>query len=326
MTCEHLAILGPTCSWKTETAVVLAERLGLDVLNCDSMQVYRGMDIGTGKPPAADRERIRHLLLDCLDISQRCDVSTYVALAEKALCELEGRGRRAVLAGGTGLYARSLIYGMHRIPADPQLAGRLGAEFRSPGGREALLGELLRSSDAADVPPDVLANPRRLLRAIEVLRLTGATPWALRRAPLPAADRRFRQYIVLPDLAILKSRIAQRTSEWLGHGWVDEVHILLARGFLQTPTARQALGYADIAAFLCGEVRDLAELHERISRATVGYARRQCTWFRHQHPGAIAILVRRPTSAAELAESILADLARPRDGRCPQANRTLTIA
>lgn len=307
MSADPLAILGPTCSWKSDTALIVAERLGAEILSCDSMQVYRGMDIGTGKPSRADRGRVRHHLIDCLDIEERCDAAAYVRLAEGVLADLEARGTPAVLAGGTGLYARSLIYGLGLLPADRGVAAEVEAELRAPGGEDALLAELERASPGGHVPDPVRRNPRRLVRAVEVVRLAGAPPWVLQPASGALPRRRFRQYVFLPDMAVLRPRIERRVTVWLREGWLDEVRGLVARGLLETPTARQALGYAEAAAFVAGRIGTLAELQERVVSATVRYARRQRTWFRHQHPGAVTIVIRRESSAEELAEVVLSD-------------------
>jgi len=306
MTADHLAVLGPTCSWKSDTGLILAERLGREVLNCDSMQVYRGMDIGTGKPSLADRGRIRHHLIDCLDIHERCDAASYVTMADAVIREVESRGRSTVAVGGTGLYARALIYGMHEIPADPGVAAAVEDVLQSPGGPALLVAELEACCGADEVPAAVRQNPRRLARAVEVVRLTGRPPWRLQDGPLPSGRPAFRQYLIMPDMALLRRRIEARVAEWLGHGWIDEVRRLVARGLLQAPTARQALGYAQTAEYLAGGIASVGELQDRICRATVSYARRQRTWFRHQHPGAVVISIRRATSALELAGVILA--------------------
>jgi tRNA dimethylallyltransferase len=326
MTGDHLAILGPTCSWKSETALLLAEHLGAEIVNCDSMQIYRGMDIGTGKPSPPDRGRVPHHLVDSLDLGDRCDASTYVGLAEAVLRALEGRGRRAILAGGTGLYARSLIYGLHPLPADSAVAADLEAELARPGGLACLREELRGACVAAGIPAAVLQNPRRLVRALEVLRLTGAPPWLLQRVVLAPVRRRFRQYLLLPDLAVLRPRIERRTAQWLDQGWIEEVRALLPRGLLRAPTARHALGYAEIADFLAGRIATRSELQAQIVRATVRYARRQRTWFRHQHPGAVTVCIQRDTTAAELAETILAHGADSGDGSGLDSPATLHLA
>lgn len=303
---RHLALLGPTASGKSATAILLAERLGGEVVNCDSMLVYRGLNIGTAKPTPSELSRVPHHLIDCLNIADPCGAAAYVALATSRLAEIEGRGRIAVLAGGTGLYARSLIYGLTDLPADPALAAELHQSLARPEGLEALRAELVaHTGTAAAIPSQVWQNPRRLLRAVEVLRLASEVPWRLHPQRSPTLQRPFDQYVLLPDMAVLKPRISARTAAMLRAGWVDEARALIRDGLLHTPTARQALGYRDIAEFLAGCIPTVAELADTIDRHTMAYARRQRTWFRHQHPGAILVVIRRQTSPEELAETIL---------------------
>lgn len=307
MTRSHLAVLGPTCSWKSDTAILVAERLGGEIVNCDSMLVYRGLDIGTAKPSPAELARVPHHLVDCLDLREPCDAAAYVGMAEASLDEIEGRGRIAVLAGGTGLYARSLIYGLNLLPSDPALAAELQRCLALPGGLDALRQELeARTRAAVPIPPEVLRNPRRLLRALEVVRLTGEAPWQMhRRLPARPPQRHFDQYVLMPDMAVLKPRIEARTSAMLQAGWIAEAQTLMGRGLLGTPTARQALGYRDIAEFLAGRIPSRADLAALLVRHTVAYARRQRTWFGHQHPGAVMVFIRRTSTPAELADVIL---------------------
>ena len=310
MSASHLAVLGPTCSWKSATAVILAEALNGEVVNCDSMLVYRGLDIGTAKPSPAERRGVPHHLCDCLDISEPCDAARYVRLAETALREIEGRGRIAVLAGGSGLYARAFLYGQALLPADDTVAKAVLARLDEPDGLAALRAELTDAARAASaaVPGAVLENPRRLARAVEVLRLTGQLPWQLHAPPIAAITARFPQVVLMPDMAVLRPRIARRTRDLLNAGWIEEARRAVAQGLLDTPSARQALGYADIAAFDHGEISSLEDLADVITRRTIRFARRQRTWFRHQHPGARTITIRRDTTARHIAEVVLQDL------------------
>jgi tRNA dimethylallyltransferase len=305
MTPEHLAVLGPTCSWKSAVAVLAAERLHGEILNCDSMQVYPCLDIGTAKPTPAERARLPHHLVDCVALDAPCDAAVYVALAEPVLNDLESRGTTAVLVGGTGLYARSLIYGLRLLPADRTLAAELQRRLAAPHGRQALISELEAHSAGFALPKEIIDNPRRLLRAVEVTRLTGCTPWQLHRLPTAPPRYSFRQYLLIPEMSVLKGRIAERTQAMLRAGWIDEAEMLIQRGLLSTPTARQALGYREIAAFLAGTIPSRSELQDLLVRRTVAYARRQRTWFRHQHPGAVIVDIQRDTTPEEIVTLIL---------------------
>lgn len=297
---QDIVILGPTCCWKSETAIALAKDIGAEIVSCDSMQVYRGLEIGTAQPSFEELSAVPHHLIGCLDISQQYDVNRFLKMAGEAIDGIHSRGRRAVIVGGTGLYARSLVYGHMLLPADAELFASICKRMDEPGGREELSAELSEAVGGKDnVPKDVLLNPRRLMRACEVLRLTGRPPWELQRdGNVPS--KQYRQCILLPELELLKQRIRVRTGKMLERGWIDEAQRAIGMGLMETPTARQALGYSDIAAFLSGSgVATEQELEELLVSRTIKYARRQFTWFRHQHPGAEIIQV----SSAEEAKT-----------------------
>ncbi len=277
-------IMGPTASGKSALALALAERLGGEIISADSMQVYRGLDIGTAKPTLAERQRVRHHLIDILDIAEPMDANRFVVLADAAIGEIRHRGRIPVVVGGSGMYLKALLRGLDDLPAsDPALRARLEREY---GGTEGLAR--LRSR-LAELDPESLnrhaTNPRRLLRALEVHLLTGQ--------PMSGQQMREDATLRYPAHAwrlewpreMLVRRIAERTDEMLAQGWIAEAAALLPRGLLASPTAKQALGYPLIAAHLAGRM-DAATLRERLVVATRQYARRQATWFRHQHPEA----------------------------------------
>jgi len=297
-------VLGPTCSWKSDVAVLLAEALDAEILSCDAMQVYRGMDIGVAKPPPEVRARVPHHLIDTREIHEPYDAHQFVNDAKAVLQELQRRERRAVLAGGTGFYARALIYGYRMLPADAALYKQLSSEYDAPGGAANLRRELTQADPGAPASRLASLDRRRLLRAVEVLRLQGSPPWLLHTHAVAPSDD-FEQVIILPSLQVLRPRIASRTRQMIRAGWLAETEALLGKGLLDTPTARQALGYKEIAEHLAGPKPDIDRLVERIVQRTVGYARRQRTWFRNQHPGARVIEVEAPTKAARLAGMIL---------------------
>lgn len=292
-----LAILGPTASGKSAVALALAACLNGEIISCDSMQVYRGLDIGTAKPSATERRQVRHHLVDICDISQRFSAAAFADAANAALHRTDGwLGKVPILAGGTGLYARTLVYGQNLLPSDPAVYRQVLNDAMA-GGDEALYRELADKSGAC--AEKCRANPRRLYRAVEVLRLTGLTPGALALAglqpqangALPATGGGARclwlQIILMPSTEWHHLAIRQRTRAMLKAGWIDETRELCRAGLAESPTARQALGYRDIINFLGGT--NLVDLEDTICHHTIQYARRQRTWFRHQHPGAIAI-------------------------------------
>jgi tRNA dimethylallyltransferase len=293
-----IAILGPTASGKSDVAMAVAERVGAEIVCCDSMVVYRGLDIGTAKPSATDRERVPHHLLDVVSMHERFDVHAYVEAAAAAIAAINGRGRPALLCGGTGMYAKALLYGFALRPHDPEVAAAVLAD-RERLGDDALRAEL------AELAPDVevdTTNPRRLLRALEAARMGGAD--ALRAAAAPPAGTR--QFLLIPSPTVTRERVAMRTRAMLAAGWLDEVAALVADGLLETPTAAQALGYRDIGAYLSGASTEQAALEELLVTRTCQYAKRQRTWFRHQHPGGEVLDMRPAEAAAHIAASLAA--------------------
>lgn len=292
-----VAILGPTCCWKSEIGLRLAEACGGEIVSCDSMQIYRGLPIGTAQPSAEDLARAPHHLIAELDIHEPYDANRFVQRAKRVLDDISARGKTAFLVGGTGLYARSLIYGFELLPADPTVFKALEAELAMEGGRERLMERLAAYGDA--IPEDVRLNPRRLLRACEVLSLTGKPPW-VQAKKFDKPDPSYKQYCLIPVLSMLKERIRRRTALMLKNGWLEEADWADRNGLLQTPTARQALGYAEVIDYLRHGLKGgLPALCEILTNRTVQYARRQVTWFKHQHPGAQLIEIEREEGAVE---------------------------
>ena len=274
-----LLLAGPTAVGKSTIALLLAERLGGEIISVDSMQVYGGMDIGTAKPSLADRARVPHHLVDVAEVPQRFDAAQFVQLARRAVTDIQSRGRLPILCGGTGLYFKAFLEGLgHAPPADAALRAVL----------EAMpLTELLR--ELAERDPVTYEridrqNPRRVIRAIEVVRLTGK-PLSAQRAdwqPSPLAPRPSPLHFGLTRSPTdLHHRIAARVDAMFRQGWVAETEQLLHRGLAQNQTAMQALGYRQIVEHLRGE-RSLADTVELVKLRTGQFAKRQMTWFRRQ--------------------------------------------
>lgn len=284
----RIAILGPTCSGKSATALELTAQLGGELISCDSMQVYRGMDIGTAKPTPAEQQRVRHHLVDVLDISQPYNVNVFLELSRPVVDTLGRRGTPCVLAGGSGLYARSLLYGHQLLPSDKAVYGVVW-EAVVAGTTNDLLAELAQASPAC--AESVRQNPRHLARAVEILRLTGMAPdHPLLQAQYPKTDSgTWHEIVILPPWPEHRELIARRTQKMLADGWIEETRRLLDAGLENAPTARQALGYPEIMAYLRGEIKSLDELESRIATKTIQLARRQRTWFKHQHPKAVQV-------------------------------------
>jgi tRNA dimethylallyltransferase len=275
-------LVAPTASGKTAAVLRLAQTpagRGLEVVSADALQVYRGFDIGTAKPTAAERAQVRHHLVDVADPDRPMDVAAWTMAAEAALSDALARGARPLVVGGTGFYVDALERGLPTTPpADPELRALLEAELAARG-----LGALAAELRAA-APTDAeraQSNPRRVLRALEVLRATGRPPSSFARRPARFALRAF---VALPSAAALEARVGERVAAMLAAGWLDEVAALLA-SVPPTAPAWQAIGYADLARVVRGEA-DLSSATEAVVLATRRYAKRQRTWFARRPAGA----------------------------------------
>jgi tRNA dimethylallyltransferase len=272
-----LAIVGPTGGGKTALALAVAERLGAEIVNADSRQVYRGLDIGSAKPTAAERARVPHHLFDVVDPDRAFDCAQYAALARATLAEIGSRGRPAILAGGTGLYLKALRHGLFAGPArDAALRARLEAlEREAPGALHARLREI--DPIAADRlhPNDAV----RLIRALEVYERTGKpiSAWQREHA-FRRTEVEFRTIGLDRERGALYGRIDRRCREMIEAGLVEEVRELRRRYGKDAPGLR-SIGYREIGAFLDG-ARDLAQALSDMARATRRLAKRQLTWFR----------------------------------------------
>ena len=272
-----LAIVGPTASGKTELAMDVAERIGAEIVCADSTTVYRGMDVGTAKPTAAQRARVPHHLVDVAEPSEPFTVARYQRLAREAIQDARGRGHEVLLVGGSGLYVRAVVDELVFPPTDPTVRARLEREATGAGARA--MYERLSDLDppAADrIDPD---NVRRTVRALEVAEITGrpfssyAETWD--RYP---ADRVRGVGIEVPR-PDLYERIEDRVRAQLAKGLIEEVKEFAHRGLAGWLTASQAIGYAELARHLEGEL-SLDEAAARTVRRTKSLARRQLAWFR----------------------------------------------
>jgi tRNA dimethylallyltransferase len=247
------------------------------------MQVYRGLDIGTAKPSAADRARVPHHLIDIVELTERFDAAKFVALAHTAIGEIQRRGRIPILCGGTGLYFKALLDGLGEAPP-ADLALRAALEAASPAD---LLRELARRDPATFERID-RQNPRRVIRALEVIRLTGRpfseqrSPWPV-RAVSPATRHAPRFFALSRSNEDLRQRIDLRVDRMFECGLVAETRALLERGLGRNQTAMQAIGYRQVAEHLRG-ARSLAATIALVKTSTRQFAKRQMTWFRRQLP------------------------------------------
>lgn len=278
-----VVIMGPTASGKSALALKWAQQRGGEIVSVDSMQVYRGLEIGTAQPTAEERKMVPHHLVGFMDIRERVEVFSFCELADAAIADITARGKLPILAGGTGLYLRSLLYGLDDLPNDPELRAKLDAEYDSDAGEEAL-HERMRELDPAALEKFQTCR-RRLIRALEVRLITGKSLLELQGVAKPKLRYEVEAWRLDPPTEVLKDKIARRAHLMLANGWIDEAKRALDAGLLTTPTAHQALGYRLIAEHLEGAF-DRDELEKRIVTATWQFARRQRTWFRHQHPEA----------------------------------------
>ena len=274
---QPVFIAGPTATGKSAVALALAERIGGEIISVDSMQVYRGLDIGTAKPTTAERARLPHHLIDICDLREAFDAAQFVRLAQKAVEEIQARGRTPVFCGGTGLYFKAFLEGLGEAPpADEKLRAELEA-----APLEKILDEL-RERDPATFERIDKKNPRRVIRAIEVIRLTGKK-FSEQRAEWESASRI--THHASPMLCLirapgdLQTRINTRVDEMFSRGLVEETRHLLKHGLNENKTAMQAIGYRQVVEHLQGE-RNLAETIELVKIRTRQFAKRQLTWFR----------------------------------------------
>jgi tRNA dimethylallyltransferase len=277
---RFVAVLGPTASGKSALGLALAERVGGEIVACDSQQVYIGMDIGTAKPTADERRRVRHHALDLVRPDEPFHAARWAAVARAAIADIAGRGRLPIVVGGTGLYYRALVTGLFDAPApDDGIRARHRAQAAA-AGIEALHARL------AAVDPEAAAAIRvrdlvRISRALEVYEQTGVPITTLRRRATPPADLAPTVLLLDPPLAALRARIAARIEQMMAAGFLDEVRALRAAGYGPALRPLQALGYKQLGDVLDGTAT-LANAVAETIQATFAYARRQRTWFRKQ--------------------------------------------
>lgn len=272
---QVVAVVGATATGKSGLALDLAERLDGEVVNADSMQLYRGMDIGTAKLPAAERRGVPHHLLDVLDVTEESTLAAYQSAARAAIADIRGRGRMPVLAGGSGLYVRAALDELEIPPADPQVRARL--EARSAAGEDDALREELRRVDPAAAEAIQDNNIRRIIRALEVVEITGR-PFSA-TAPTKTYVRPSVVIGLRDDWDALTGRIERRVEQMWADGLLDEVRYLESLGLRRGRTASRAIGYAQALGELDGEMTQ-AEAVASTQAATRRYARRQESWLR----------------------------------------------
>ncbi|MDH3404992.1 MAG: tRNA (adenosine(37)-N6)-dimethylallyltransferase MiaA [Acidobacteriota bacterium] len=276
-----LIVLGPTAAGKSALALALADHYPIEIVNGDSLQAYRGLDVGTAKPGAAERARVPHHLIDILDPSEPFSAGEFRRRALPVIEEIRARGRLPVVVGGSGFYLRALTAGLSAIPPVPGALRREVAALLRREGLPAVRRRLasLDPETAARVAAD---DPQRTLRALEVVLATGRglADWWRREPPRAELEVLGRIGLTLPR-ALLYDRIARRLATMVADGWVEEVVGLLAGGCLPTMPAFQAIGYRQLVRHIRGEW-SLERSLEETARETRRFAKRQLTWFRRE--------------------------------------------
>ncbi len=273
---KTIVICGATATGKSDLAVSLAKEIDAEIINADSMQLYRGMDIGTAKLTVAERRGIPHHLLDVLDVTEDATVAWYQSTARDAITQIHSRRKNVIIVGGTGLYIKAILDDLNFPDTDPEVRDRLNKEAEEFG--VAKLFERLQLLDPAAAAAIDIQNVRRVIRALEVIEITGQ-PFT---ANLPREDSskypEAMQFGLVMDREKLTDRIDARVDLMWERGLVAEVDTLIAEGITKATTARRALGYAQVISMRAGEIsEELAK--EETKRATRQYARRQETWF-----------------------------------------------
>jgi len=271
-----IVICGATATGKSDIALEIAEQIGAEIINADSMQLYAGMDIGTAKLSVAERRGIPHHLLDVLSVKQDSTVAWYQQIARERISEIHSRNQHVVLVGGTGLYIKAVLDDLNFPDTNPEVRARLESEAEEYGS-DSLFERLQELDPAAALAID-RANTRRIIRALEVIQITGK-PFT---ANLPREDSsRFPdalQYGLVMEREHLQERIDLRVEKMWEQGFVAEVDALIADGILEGSTAQRALGYSALIAMRAGHMTEV-EAKEETKRSTRQYARRQETWF-----------------------------------------------
>lgn len=282
MTYTKIAVVtGPTASGKSALAVRLAKHFCGDIVSCDSMQLYRGMDIGTAKPNAAEQKAVKHHMIDVLDIKDTFSVAEYVKAAEICISNIYSKGRLPFFCGGTGLYVDAVVNSTEfgAIESLPEYREELKAFVADNGAQK--LHELLKESDPEAAEKIDYRNVKRVIRALEVYKSSGVpiSEWQRRSKLLPPKYDSLVILLEYEDRQTLYSRINNRVDSMMESGLLNEVKLLKEKGLFETPTAGQAIGYKEFVPYFNGEA-SIDECVENLKSESRRYAKRQMTWFR----------------------------------------------
>ena len=280
---EVFIITGATCSGKTEMSLEFAKSLGAEIISCDSVQVYKGMDIGSAKATARERAEIPHQLIDVADCSKTFDVSEYVAQAKAALADIRARGKNVVVCGGSGFYLRSWFAAVTDNVKISEPAKLFCAEIEKLGA-DALTRELLKIDPDAAQTVDVL-NPRRAKNALARCLSSGKTCAQLAAdfAALPCPFGEIKRNVRILELPKenLEEKIRARTEDMIARGLVDETRKLIKAGIKQNPSARAAIGYRETIEWIESGGSDISELSRQITANTLALVKKQRKYFKN---------------------------------------------
>ena len=299
---DIIYILGPTGIGKTPLAIEIAKEINAEIISCDSMQIYRDLKIGTGQATIEEQQGINHYLIGEKDLSFHYDANIFCQLAQECIKNIHSRGKRVIITGGSGVYARILVTQENMLPSDSQVYKMLWEEYEK-NGNDSIIQKIKEKSPQALGLIDI-KNPRRTVRILEALIVNSDTTLKNIQQFSTQYQVQVQEFILESSIKFNRDRITLRCKKMLNNNWIDEAKQAIAKGLFDTPTAWQAIGYKQIDKLLKGEISDLEELAEKIVVQTHRYAKRQRTWFRNKHLQAKKINVEK-NSLQESKELIL---------------------
>lgn len=277
---DLIVITGPTASGKTALSVRLAKELGAEIVNADSMQIYKYMDIGTAKPTVEEREGVPHHLIDIVNPDELFSVARYCECAKSAIDDIHSRGKTAVMVGGTGLYVDSLVNNIQFSETEPDEEYRQLLETEAQERGNECIYEKLKAIDPESAAKIAVQDTKRIIRALEVYHVTGKTiTWHNEQSRSMPSPYNTTMFAISMDRDALYDKINRRVDVMLELGLVDEVKKILEMGVDEKATSMQAIGYKEIVGYLKGEI-SLEKAADDIKQGSRRYAKRQLTWFR----------------------------------------------
>ena len=280
---DLIVITGPTASGKTALSVRLAKEIGAEIVNADSMQIYKYMDIGTAKPTVDEREGVPHHLIDIVNPDELFSVARYCECAKEAIDDIHSRGKIAVMVGGTGLYVDSLVNNIQFSETEPDEEYRKSLEDDAEKLGNEYIYEKLKTIDPQSAAKIAVQDTKRIIRALEVYHVTGKTiTWHNEQSRSVPSPYNTTMFAISMDREALYDKINRRVDVMLELGLVDEVKKILSMGVDEKATSMQAIGYKEIVGYLKGEI-SLEKAADDIKQGSRRYAKRQLTWFRRNN-------------------------------------------